>query len=222
MIAVQTTPAVRQSKIEVLTPEQLTILLQHLEGQELYMPVLLAASTGLRRGELLALHWSDIDLDRATLRVTHSLELVGGKVSLKEPKTERSRRVISLPERTVAVLKAYRRDHAERCLALGLGRLELVFPSWSEGGLRQPQWLSKAFAAEIRAVGIPSITFHGLRHTHITHLLRSGVPVHVVSARAGHARPITTLNVYSHLLEGDQEKAAAIMDELLRADIKDR
>ena len=189
MIAVQTTPAVRQSKIEVLTLEQLTILLQHLEGQELYMPVLLAASTGLRRGELLALHWSDIDLDRATLRVTHSLELVGGKVSLKEPKTERSRRVISLPERTVAVLKAYRRDHAERCLALGLGRLELVFPSWSEGGLRQPQWLSKAFAAEIRAVGIPSITFHGLRHTHITHLLRSGVPVHVVSARAGHARP---------------------------------
>ena len=56
MIAVQTTPAVRQSKIEVLTPEQLTILLPHLEGQELYMPVLLAASTGLRRGELLALH----------------------------------------------------------------------------------------------------------------------------------------------------------------------
>jgi Phage integrase family len=61
-----------------------------------------------------------------------------------------------------------------------------------------------------------------LRHTHLTHLLRSGVPLHVVSARAGHANPTVTLNVYSHLLEGDQEKAAAVMDEALRGAIKDR
>ena len=122
--------------------------------------MLLAASTGLRRGELLALQWNDIDLDRGTLRVARSLELVDGKLSLKEPKTERSRRVVTLSERTIAALKVYRRDHAERCLALGLGRLELVFPSWSEGGLRKPQWLSKAFAAQIRAAGIPPITFH--------------------------------------------------------------
>ena len=88
-------------------------------------------------------------------------------------------------------------------------------------GLAANVYAGPALALSFVVAGL-GCTFHALRHTHITHLLRSLVPVHVVSARAGHARPITTLNVYSHLLEGDQEKAAAIMDELLRADIKDR
>jgi len=61
------------------------------------------------------------------------------------------------------------------------------------------------------------VTFHGLRHTHITHLLRSGVPVHVVSARAGHANPTVTLNIYAHLLPGQQEQAANVFDVTLRA-----
>jgi integrase len=96
-----------------------------------------------------------------------------------------------------------------------------VFPLW-DGTIRNPNNFSKQFADEAAAAKLPHITFHGLRHTHITHLLRSGVPVHVVSARAGHSNPTVTLNVYSHLLQGDQEKAAAVMDEALRTVIKDR
>ena len=173
------------------------------------------------RGELLALRWQDINFEKATLQVAQVIELVGWKMSLKEPKTERSRRSIALSTRVVQELRHHRKTQAEECLRLGCSRFELVFPLW-DGTIRNPNNFSKQFADEAAAAKLPHITFHGLRHTHITHLLRSGVPVHVVSARAGHSNPTVTLNVYSHLLQGDQEKAAAVMDEALRTVIKDR
>ena len=180
------------------------------------MPVLLAASTGMRRGEVLGLRWSDVDLSQRTLRVCQVVELVSGNVFLKEPKTERSRRTIALPDRLLEELKGYRKEHAELCLGFGLGKVDLVFPHWPDGKLRNPSHFSKAFSREVAAAHLPHVTFHGLRHTHVTHLLRSGVPVHVVSARAGHANPTVTLNIYAHFLPGQQEGAAAIIDAALR------
>ena len=221
MDAVQTAPKVRRAEVQVLGSDDLERLLNQVEGGPLYMPVLLAVSTGLRRGELLALRWQDINFEKATLQVAQVIELVGWKMSLKEPKTERSRRSIALSTRVVQELRHHRKTQAEECLRLGCGRFELVFPQW-DGTIRNPNNFSKQFADEAAAAKLPHITFHGLRHTHITHLLRSGVPVHVVSARAGHSNPTVTLNVYSHLLQGDQEKAAAVMDEALRTVIKDR
>ena len=148
--------------------------------------------------------------------------MVARKLSVKEPKTERSRRAISLPEHVIAALKKHRKEHAEICLKLGIGRVELAFPHWPEGGLAHPLHFTKAFTRAVEAAGITPVTFHGLRHTHLTHLLRSGVPVHVVSERAGHASPMVTLNTYAHLLEGDDKRAAAVMDELLKTVIRDR
>jgi integrase len=222
MQAVQATPKVPRARIELLAQEELTALLWHLEGKPLYVPVLVAAATGLRRGELLALRWSDIDLDNAMLRVEQSVELVAGTMSLKAPKTERSRRTIALPDNVVAELKTYRKQYAEHCLAIGHGRVDLLFPDWRTGGLQNPEAISKAFAAEVKAAGITPVTLHSLRHSHITHLLRSGAPVHVVSARAGHSRPTQTLNTYAHLLSGDDRRAAAIMDAALAPGIRRR
>jgi integrase len=174
-----------------------------------------------RNALLRQLRWSDINFNKATLRVAQVVELVGGKVTVKEPKTERSRRTIALPARLVEELKAYRKEHAELCLALGLGKIETVFPHWPDGTLRNPSHFTKAFSREVAAAKLPHITFHGLRHTYITHLLRSGVPVHVVSARAGHANPTVTLNIYAHLLPGQQEEAAAVIDAALREALPD-
>jgi integrase len=120
------------------------------------------------------------------------------------------------PRRLLEELKGYRKEHAELCLGLGLGKVDLVFPHWPDGTLRNPSHFSKAFSREVAAAKLPHVTFHRLRHTHVTHLLRSGVPVHVVSARAGHANPTVTLNIYAHLLPGQQEGAAAIIDAALR------
>ena len=215
MAAVQTTPKVRRPKIQVLDDGDIATLFAHLKRRPLYMPVMLAASTGMRRGEVLGLHWKDLNLDKAELQVAQVVELVGGKVSLKEPKTDRSRRTIALPDRLVQELRTYRKEQWELCLKLGVPRFEIVFPTW-EGQLRNPAHFTKAFSREVTAAKLPHVTFHGLRHTHITHLLKSGVPVHVVSARAGHANPTVTLNIYAHELPGQQEGAAAVMDAALR------
>jgi integrase len=97
---------------------------------------------------------------------------------------------------------------------LGLSSRSEVFAySHKKEGLQQ------AFAREVAAARLPHVTL--LRHTHITHLLRSGVPVHVVSERAGHANPTVTLNIYAHLLPGQQEAAAVIIDAALRSAIQD-
>ena len=219
MAKVQTTPKVGRPDIPVLDNGELTALLKHLEGQPLYMPVLLAVSTGMRRGEVLGLCWRDIDFDCATLQVSQVVELVGGTASLKEPKTERSKRTIALPEIVITALGAHRAEQAADCLRLGCGRFELVFPTW-DGRLQNPNNFSKRFADAVVAAKLPQLTFHGLRHTHITHLLRSGVPVHVVAERAGHASAKQTLDTYAHLLPGQQESAAALTDAALREVLK--
>jgi integrase len=222
MEAVQTTPKVRREEIQVLDDAELQTLLRHLKGRAIYMPVMLAASTGMRRGEVLAVRWKDIDLDRATLQVAQVVEETKAGVTIKEPKTDRSRRTIALPARLVTELRRHRKELAEQRLKLGLGKDErdLVFPTF-DGRMRTPRPFSKEFAREAAAAGVGHVTFHGLRHTHITHLLRSGVPVHVVSERAGHANPAVTLNIYAHMLPGQQEGAAAIVDAALSAALQE-
>ncbi len=84
----------------------------------------------------------------------------------------------------------------------------------------RPDLISQAFANKVAGAGLKPITFHGLRHTHITLLLKSGVPVHVVSARAGHAKPSITLDAYSHLLGGEDNDAAKQSEEILRRVLK--
>ncbi|MCO6050642.1 site-specific integrase [Mesorhizobium sp. RP14(2022)] len=216
MAEVQAVPKVRKEEIQVLDDGELAKLLQHLKGRSIYMPVMVAASTGMRRGEVLALRWRDVDFDALTLQVRQVVEETKEGVRVKEPKTDRGRRTISLPARLVAELKRHKKEIAELRLKLGMGKAnhDLVFPT-IDGGMRAPRPFSKEFAREAKAAGVPHVTFHGLRHTHITHLLRSGVPVHVVATRAGHANPSVTLTIYAHVLPGQQEAAAAIVDAAL-------
>ena len=193
------------------------MLLTHLRGRPLYVPVLLTAYTGLRRGEVLGLRWQDIDFSKGTLRVVQTIYDIGGKLSVKAPKTESSRRTIRLPNSLLPQLTHHRKEQAALRLKLGLGKdsNDLVFTT-QDGKMFDPACFAKAFVREVAAAGVKRISFHALRHTHITHLLRDGVPVHVVSARAGHARASITLDTYSHLLGGDDENAAARTDAMLQ------
>jgi len=218
---IQTKPKLkRQGKIEVLDEEKLAVLLDHLRGHWLHMPVLIAASTGMRRGEVLALRWPNVDLEKGTIQVTEAAEVVGGKQGVKPPKTERSARTIKLPPALVDQLRHHYKEQLEQRLNLGLGgRPELVCAS-PLGEMMDLNWVSEAFVKEVAAAGLKPITFHGLRHTHITLLLKLGVPVHVVSARAGHAKPSITLDTYSHLLGVEDNDAAKQAEEILRRVLK--
>lgn len=232
-------PKVERADIGVLDRDELGKLLKAAHGTELFYPVMLTASTGLRRGELLALRWSDIDLDsdsdKGTLTVARSLEQTREGLRFKEPKTKTSRRTIRLPAKTVELLKRHRKEQERFRLSIQLGRDVtdadvqivafkrddgLVFCD-HEGAPVPPMRITKNFQSLVKRADVKRITFHALRHTHITHLLQDGVDVKTVSARAGHSSATITLDLYGHVLEAMEERAAQATDASLRAALED-
>jgi integrase len=205
-------PRPPRREIAILTKQEVASLLR--EAGPLYLPVLVAVTTGMRRGEILGLRWSDIDLKAARLTVNQSLERLGGKTAFKSPKTVGSRRTITLPRLTVEALSAHRAQQAR------IGAEELVF-AHGDGSAWDPDTLTKAFDRLIRAIGVRRITFHGLRHTHISHQLMDGVHVKVVSERAGHANVSVTLSVYAAFVPTLQADAAAGVDTWLRTALEE-
>lgn len=176
------------------------------------------AMTGMRRGELLALRWRDIDLEAGTISIQRSVGVVrnkgeGAQIREKTPKTKRSRRVIDIDPDTVAVLRAWKRERGS--LALVLARDDAVVFGDLEGQHRHPERFWRSFKSAqkqcAKALGDgapPEITIHDLRHTHATLLLADREPVKTVSERLGHASITVTLAVYGHVMPGDQKRAA--------------
>lgn len=179
-------------------------------------PVLLAVTTGLRRGEVLGLKWSDIDLDEPALRVRRSVGQVKGKVSIKPPKTEKSRRTVVLLDMTVRELKQHQLSQKKARLQLGpaYNRDNWVFPT-PTGELWKPDTLTSAFKRFIDKNELGPLRFQDLRHTHATLLLRDGIFVKVVSERLGHSNVAITLDTYAHVLPGMQGEAAALLDSIM-------
>ncbi len=219
-------PRVQAHCIRVLDEEETRILLRALQGRSVYMPTLVAAGTGMRRGEILALRWSEVDLDRGELAVVRSLEQTRHGLVFKAPKTRRSRRRIALPEFVVRGLRDHR-EHppAPHCPVTprraGPSRADehgLVFPR-TGGRPWPPDSFSAEFARQLRLAGQPRVRFHDLRHAHASQLLRLGVHPKVVSERLGHSSVGITLDTYSHLLPGMQAEAAAKINGALGADM---
>lgn len=201
-------PRAASRRAQAWSPRELRRFLDHVAGDRLAALWRVAAMTGMRRGELLGLCWRCVDLDGGRLTVEQQLVVVRGGVGFGPPKTERSRRTVALDEGTVAALHAHRdAQQLERAfLAAAYVDKDLVFAR-EDGEPLYPQRISEAFERHARQAGLPHIRLHGLRHTHATLALTSGVPVHVVAARLGD-RPETLLAVYSHLLPTSDAEAA--------------
>jgi integrase len=216
-------PKVADRDVDVLDDDEIARLLGAAESTRLYGPIFLALTTGLRRGEILGLRWQDVDLDRAALAVRQSIEQTKAGLRIKEPKTKKSRRNVALPAVMVEWLRAHKRQQAEERLSLGLGKskADLVFTEMA-GGIWPPDMLSRQFGNLVRAAGLRGVTFHGLRHTHITNLLKEGVHPKIASERAGHSSVAVTMDVYSHVVEGMQEEAASMVDISIRRALQGR
>ncbi len=210
-------PKPERQEIRALDDAEIKQLLAAAQGTALRQPVLLDLTTGLRRGELLGLRWKDIDLAKGTLTVAQSLEQTKDGLRFKPPKTKSSRRSITLPPVIVEMLRRHRTDQTEARLKIGLGRDPdgLVFTR-ADGEPIVPDELSKSFVRLARRARLDGVTLHGLRHTHITQLLGRGVPLKVVSERAGHSSVAFTLDVYGHVLSGMQDQATAAIQEAFR------
>lgn len=201
------------------SPAELRKFLDSVRDDEFYAAFYLAAATGLRRGEVVALRWCDLDLNRddGQLHVVQTVVLLRGKVQIGVPKTDRGRRVVALDKKTVEVLHRHRR-HAERQRQLAgktkLDERDFVFIDPAGGPLR-PTRLSSRFERRLQAAGLRKIRFHDLRHTHATHALQVGVHPKIVSERLGHSSIAITLDTYSHAMPSMQREAAEAVAALL-------
>ncbi len=202
-------PRGQSSSMQVWRPNQLASFLHQTKADRLHACWVLAATTGMRRGELLGLRWSDVDLDNRRLAVTQAVIAVGYEVLISEPKTSKSRRSIALDPATIAVLADHKdRQRHEQVAAGELWQgTGLVFTR-QDGSVLHPHTLSYWFDKHSREAGLPPIRLHDLRHSYASAALSAGVHPKVVSERLGHSNIGITLDTYSHVLEGMQQDAA--------------
>ena len=207
----------RSPEMKVWTPEQLRTFLDFVADDSHGSMLRLAALTGLRRAELCGLRWQDVDLDeRTTRRPAGDHNGRSRAVSRRCEVDTRSRRVIDLDPVTVNVLRAQRKHQLEERIAGGPGWVEtgLVF-TMPDGRGWHPDVITRAFARLVERSGLPRIRLHDLRHSHATHLLAAGTNARVTSERLGHASVAFTLDVYGHVLPGQQAEAAAAVAALV-------
>jgi integrase len=211
-------PKVEAQEIEILTADQIATVLDVLKDHSIYPIVALALATGMRRGELLALRWQDVDLRLAVLSVERSLEQTKPGLRFKGPKSKHGRRAISLPASTVAMLRDHKRKRLELRMRLGMGKPDpdgLVFCGF-EGEPISPNYLSILWRRAIEPIGsLPKVTFHALRHSHASAVIAAGIDVVTVSRRLGHGSPAITLNVYAHLFHKSDVGAAGAIEKVL-------
>jgi integrase len=214
-------PPVQSDEVEILRAGDVQAILAKLHerrGRLLYTIAVVVLASGVRRGELCALSWNNINLNTGKLAIEHSLEQTRQSgLRFKPPKTRHGRRTISLPPAAVAELRAHWRAQQELRLKLGLGKSpdnSLVFANW-DGQPRNPDALSKEWAACMKKIGMPHITLHSLRHSHASQLIASGLDILTISRRLGHGSPTITLGVYGHLFANTDERAAAIIEAAL-------
>jgi len=175
----------------------------------------LAASTGLRQGELLGLRWQDVDLERGVVHVRQSLQRVNGSLTFRTPKTHHSRRAVALGPSVVETLRRHRLQRLQEHLSLGHD-LGLVFAT-PLGTPIDPSNFRRAWQRIVRSANVGHVRFHDLRHAHASLLLAQGVHPKIVSERLGHSSIGITLDTYSHVLPGLQAQVAAQFDALLGA-----
>jgi integrase len=207
-------PRPRRPERCVVDPALAARILAAVRSTHLELPVAVAIATGMRRGEILALRWSDLDAEHTVAHVRRSLQTTGGRLVFEEPKTRRSRRAVDLP----AFLRPYLERQIEsqarrRSEALTWQDLDLVVDR-GDGGPCNPDSISARWHGVCKRRGLPPVRFHDLRHAHATLMLLQGVHPKVVSERLGHASIGITLDTYSHVLPTMQAEAVRAFDEL--------
>jgi integrase len=207
----------QKKEIAPLSPEQARRFLEACKGELLEALFVLAVHTDMRQGELLGLHWEDVDLQAGTLRVRRALAQTNEGPMLAAPKSAESRRRIKLMGASVESLKRHRAAQNAERLKIG-GRWEdrgLVFPNRVGGFLSLYLLTDGPLKRPLERAGLPPIRFHDLRHTCATILLSRGVHVKLVQELLGHATISITLDTYSHVLPGMDDWLAETMDDAL-------
>jgi integrase len=219
-------PRVPKPEVHPPSVEQLAEMLAaaSVDQPELGTYIVLAASSGARRSEILALRWKDLDFDTGTLVIGRGIVIGEAGVVEKDTKTHQIRR-LSLDTTTLAELQRHRNRAAEVACAVGVDVSgdAYIFSSAAAGTVPwHPNSISRSFRALADSVGADNVRLHDLRHYVASQLLASGVDIRTVAGRLGHRDPSTTLNVYAHFIPEADQKAAAVLGGLLDAAVSNR
>ena len=198
------------AEIAIWTPEQLGQFLRATSSDRLHCLWVLAATTGMRRGELCGLRWEDINLHTGTLTVRRALVMVHGVPTDTTPKTSSGQRQIGLDQATIAALHAHqaRQNSEQQNCPPGLWKHQGHVFTDELGQPLNPEYVTKHFTRAVRHAGLPKIRLHDTRHSHATAMLAAGVDVKIVADRLGHASTAITQNTYQHRVE-QLDRAAA-------------
>lgn len=210
-------PRIRKREMRMLDAAGLNTLLEAAKATPYHALFLLAAHTGMRRSELLGLRWGDVDLDMPTLSVARVMhQLKDGRIVFDEPKTAKGRRLVPLTPTSALALRSHREKREAEVALLGVPLSDdgQVF-CHLDGSPLLPDSVTHAFVKLARVLGLGTVRFHDLRHTHASLMLRQGVHPKIVSERLGHATVSITLDTYSHVTPGLQEAAARRFEEVL-------
>jgi integrase len=212
-----TPPRPQRSEMHTMNEDDLHSFLEAAKRTPYYVLFYLALFTGMRRSELLALRWTDVDLLLCQIYVTRSLHhLRTGEIIFRAPKTTKGRRMVSLSPSTAQLLHEYKENQEEHRASLGIP-LDDDDPVFSdlEGKPFLPDTVSHAWVKLVKRIGLEGIRLHDARHTHASLMLKQGVHPKVVQERLGHATISTTLDLYSHVAPGLQQAAAEGFDKMV-------
>jgi integrase len=215
-------PKIERRKMATYSLTQTADVLEALRDSWMHVPAVLGVLCGMRRGEIAALRWGAVDLDKGQLAIVQSAEQTKAGVRYQEPKSGQAR-TIALSPTVVAELRAHRLRQAEGLLRLGI-RLDgdAFVVAQADGSPYDPDSISKEWRLRIIKTTLPRVRFHDLRHAHASHMLAAGVHAKIASERLGHSRVGITLDLYSHVVEGLQENAVALVDEAMAKALQKR
>ncbi len=212
-------PQVRRKELRTLSSLEVKSLLDRTENSTIRTLYAVGATAGLRRGELLALKWTDIDFDRGRLTVQRTaLRVHGGGIHYGEPKTDAGRRTVRLGAMVVGELRRHKTEQLSMRLKAG--------PAWEDHGLvftnifgrpLDAGFVTRTFKRDLALAGLPAIRLHDLRHTFATLSLEQGTPVKSLQSALGHSTISTTLDIYGHVTPAMQDAVAETMDRLFEA-----
>lgn len=211
-------PKIKKHEPNFYDVEQVQELIKCLENESLKTQaiIFLALDTGARRGELTGLDWENVDLTKGTVHIVKSTQKLAGQLIEKAPKNNSSIRLVPITQKTIEVLKAYKKEQCEKELKVGnkWEKTTKVFTT-DLGGYMHPDTPSKIFSKFLKKYNLPKITFHELRHTSVSLLINAGIQAQTISKRVGHSTISTTQNIYSHLFEKSANEAVNVMSNIL-------
>jgi integrase len=210
-------PRFQRPQMNIMDADEINQFLEAAKDTPYYAIFYVALFTGMRRSELLALKWSDIDLILCQIYVSRSLhQLKDGSIVWRQPKSDKSRRMIALTPSTALILREHRENQLSIKLVQGLLLKDddLVF-SRPDGNPYRPDTITHAWIKLARRVGLKGIRLHDARHTHASLMLKQGIHPKIVQERLGHSSIQITLDTYSHVAPGLQEAAARKFDEAI-------